>query len=174
MQHIYGGCILNIAAAASDDCTGGLFRTRSSRLQPRLISVDSSENASVSRYQLWEQSLWDAEVEAATLNTRAWVMQERMLSSRTLVFAREQLFWECRCKRACEKFPFDFPIEMFDKWQRDFKQPGLDDKLKASMLNHHADSRHSNQTRRPSLAWHNLVMFYSSLYMTFEKDKPWL
>ncbi len=171
MQRVYGGCILNIAAAASDDCTGSLFSTKSSPLQPRVISVGSSKDALVSRYHLWDQSLWDAEVEAAKLNTRAWVMQERMLSPRTLIFARKQLFWECRCKRACEEFPFDFPIEMFDKWQRVFAQPCLDDKLKVSILNQYADNRHSNQTRRLSLAWHNLVMLYSSLNMTFEKDK---
>lgn len=88
MQHVYGGCILNIAAAASDDCTGTLFNTRSSPLQPWVISVGSRKNASVSKYQLWDQSLWDTEVEAAKLNTRAWVTQERIPSPRTLVFAR--------------------------------------------------------------------------------------
>jgi hypothetical protein len=87
MTHVYGGCLLNIAAAASNDCTGGLFQKRpSSYLGPCLISVENQNEALISWYQLWDQNLWHAEFETAKLNTRAWVLQERMLSPRTLAF----------------------------------------------------------------------------------------
>ncbi|KAM5341800.1 hypothetical protein ACJ41O_014831 [Fusarium nematophilum] len=103
---------------------------------------------------------------------RAWVMQERMLSPRTLAFAKTQVFWECRCKRASEEFPSEYPIELFEKWHRDFEQPRLQNKLKTHGLNHHADSRlGDDRMPRLSLAWHNLVILYSRKDITFEQDK---
>src|SRR6266699_6384263 len=105
MTNVYGGSMLNIAAAASNDCTGGLFQNRpSSYLGPCLISVESQDRTSTSWYQLCDPNLWHAEFETAKLNTRAWVVQERLLSPRTLAFTKAQLFWECRCKRACDEF----------------------------------------------------------------------
>lgn len=173
MTHVYGGCLLNVAAAASNDCTGGLFQNRpSSYLGPCFISVESQNEALISRYQLWDQNLWHTEFETAKLNTRAWVMQERMLSPRTLAFTKAQLFWECRRKRASEEFPSEYPIELFEKRHRDFKQPNLHNKLKTHALNHHADSRLGDDgIPRLRLAWHNLVMLYSTKDMTFEQDK---
>ena len=40
-------------------------------------------------------SLWYANVEQCPLATRAWAMQERILSRRKLHFGKEQVFWEC-------------------------------------------------------------------------------
>jgi hypothetical protein len=92
MAHIYGGWLLNIAGAASNDCTGGLFQKRpSSYLGPCLISVETQNEVSISWYQLWDQNLWYAEFETARLNTRAWLLQGRMLSPRTLAFTQAQL-----------------------------------------------------------------------------------
>src|SRR4051812_5269238 len=69
MAHIYGGWLLNIAGAASNDCTGGLFQKRpSSYLGPCLISVETQNEVSISWYQLWDQNLWYAEFETARLN----------------------------------------------------------------------------------------------------------
>jgi hypothetical protein len=39
------------------------------------------------------------------LNTRAWVLQERMLSQRICHFTRSQVIWECSESWACEGFP---------------------------------------------------------------------
>lgn len=173
MTHVYGGCLLNFAAASSRDCMGGLFQNRpSSYLGPCFVSVESQNDTFISYYQLWDQDIWPVEFESATLNKRAWVMQERMLSPRTLAFSKTQVFWECRCKRASEEFPSDFPIESFEMNQMYFKQPLLQNKLKVHALNRNADSRLGDDPiRRLSLAWHNLVMLYSTKDMTFEEDK---
>jgi hypothetical protein len=173
MTHVYGGCLVNIAAAASNDCTGGLFRNRPSYYSgPCLLSVQSLAKAMISWYQLWDQDSWHAEFETTKLNTRAWVMQERMLSPRTLAFTNSQLFWECRCKRASEEFTSEYPIELYEKMQMSFKQPHLQNKLKLQALNFHADSRLGDEhIPRLSRAWHNLVMLYSTKEITFEQDK---
>lgn len=173
MTYIYGGSILNIAAAASNNCAGGLFQNRpSSYLGPCLLSVASRDGASILRYQLYDPDLWNAEFETAKLNTRAWVVQERMLSPRTLAFTKTQLFWECRCKRACDEFPSGYPVEYFDKPPMTFELPSLESKLKTQALVSQDDSRlGKNLTKQLSLAWHNLVMLYSRQNITFEQDK---
>ena len=42
------------------------------------------------------------DVEEAQLNTRAWVMQERVLSRRTIHFSNNQTYWECGEGVYCE------------------------------------------------------------------------
>ena len=42
------------------------------------------------------------DVEKARLNTRAWVMQERVLSRRTIHFSNNQIYWECGEGVYCE------------------------------------------------------------------------
>ncbi|OCK82752.1 HET-domain-containing protein [Lepidopterella palustris CBS 459.81] len=45
---------------------------------------------------------FDDHVEKAPLNTRAWVMQERILSRRTIHFSDKQMYWECGEGVYCE------------------------------------------------------------------------
>lgn len=45
---------------------------------------------------------FDDYVENARLNTRAWVMQERVLSRRTIHFSDKQMYWECGEGVYCE------------------------------------------------------------------------
>ena len=42
------------------------------------------------------------DIEKAQLNTRAWVMQERVLSRRTIHFSANQIYWECGEGVYCE------------------------------------------------------------------------
>jgi hypothetical protein len=44
-------------------------------------------------------------VEKGPLNSRGWVFQERLLSSRVVHFGAEQIVWECEHVRACETHP---------------------------------------------------------------------
>ncbi|MCJ1282909.1 hypothetical protein MMC26_002235 [Xylographa opegraphella] len=53
--------------------------------------------------------LWKNGVEDAPLNSRGWVVQERVLAPRVLHFGFKQLYWECRALEACETFPNGFP-----------------------------------------------------------------
>jgi hypothetical protein len=47
-------------------------------------------------------------VDKAPLGTRAWVVQERLLSTRTLHFGANQLFWDCNSATGSEVFPDGF------------------------------------------------------------------
>jgi len=43
------------------------------------------------------------------LHRRAWVVQERFMSRRMLHFHKDQVFWDCHQKPACETFPTGYP-----------------------------------------------------------------
>lgn len=45
------------------------------------------------------------DVDYAPLSKRAWVVQERFLSSRVLFFGATQMFYECCESSVCESFP---------------------------------------------------------------------
>ena len=53
--------------------------------------------------------LWKHSVDSSPLSRRAWVLQERLLSPRTLHYTKTQVFWECRESKACESSPHPSP-----------------------------------------------------------------
>lgn len=59
-------------------------------------------------YYCVSDNAWVKEVSRAALNRRGWVVQERLLSPRTISFSSE-LFWECRMMKASETVPIGFP-----------------------------------------------------------------
>jgi hypothetical protein len=104
MHIIYSNSLCNIAATGSSDGNGRLFYERNTLvLNPPKIRT--AGKIFIPQYR-W---LWSDSVEDAPLNRRAWVFQERFLSPRNLHSTRNQLFWECEAKSACESCPEAFP-----------------------------------------------------------------
>lgn len=48
-------------------------------------------------------------------DTRAWALQERLLSRRLLVLGQEQMYWECNALKASETFPRGLPPLLWEK-----------------------------------------------------------
>ncbi|KAH7068366.1 heterokaryon incompatibility protein-domain-containing protein [Paraphoma chrysanthemicola] len=112
MSDIYGRAACCIAATASTDSDSGLFRYRTS--YPPLVGCDSFPRPpfkiSVERPKapaledmpppgMYWCSIWWPDkyelIDDAPLNRRAWVAQERYLSTRVMHFTKDLLFWEC-------------------------------------------------------------------------------
>jgi Heterokaryon incompatibility protein (HET) len=109
MASIYSYSWLNIAATSSADGHGGLFKKRN-RLLPARCQVNASWTGHMpGLYICFDQSAWARRVEDGHLNTRGWVLQERLLAPRNVHFAYDQIWWECRETRACEAFPNGIP-----------------------------------------------------------------
>lgn len=102
MEAVYAGSLFTIAAAASDSSIGGCLRSR-----PPLQRTDCL---------LAEDSNWSVFAEARSacgmdnntpgtcaIDTRGWVLQERVLSPRTVYFGQNGIHWECRTTILCDR-----------------------------------------------------------------------
>lgn len=103
MGTIYRNAYCTIAAAGSDSSAGGLFHAR----QPpeRVITIQYHSKPSRGQTLTDEprtmrispmRSNFLTDVQFSTWNTRGWVLQERNLSRRLVIFGRDQTFFECQ------------------------------------------------------------------------------
>src|SRR6266536_1272484 len=113
MSQVYRNAILNIAATGASNGSEGLFHMRDfSKVPPLPIftnwegrwTMGSGPNMG-NKYFLIEYDFAAKDISDAPLNRRAWVLQERLLSSRTIHFSRRQIYWECWGNVFCESFP---------------------------------------------------------------------
>lgn len=106
MSAVYRNSYCNIAAAASEDSSQGVFRSRSiQRLEsmwPCLLKGLRPSEPKTCHRILFEGQ-WER-LDSSPLSKRAWVYQERLLSNRTLHFGSEELLWECGSHRLSETF----------------------------------------------------------------------
>ena len=86
---------------------------------------------------------------------RGWVFQERFLSKRILHFTGEEIVWECREQTLCEC------SHALTAWSA---SDSLDSK---SALDRHLSSAIITQ---PGDAWRDIVVRYTKLNLTFQKD----
>jgi hypothetical protein len=107
MGDVYKGAWCNVAATASSDGEGGLFRPRDPRyFKPCLISTEFSDQSN-SKYLL--ESFPIPHDTFQPLFDRGWVIQGRVLAPRTLHFGSEYLLWECCHYRKSEIYPLGVP-----------------------------------------------------------------
>jgi len=105
MDQVYSNSVLTIAVLWAPDSYAGCFIRRNPlALQPCRVAGGSS-------YGLYAQPFekeigYDlTQVSPTPLHRRAWVLQERLLSARTLYFGPFELHWECHECEASETWP---------------------------------------------------------------------
>ena len=99
MAEIYQNCFVTLSASRAASSMEGILIEQLERQSP--LQLDLTNN----NVRLWIDIApleWEACVENDALNQRGWVLQERYLSPRTLFFSGQQVFWECRTKRASQ------------------------------------------------------------------------
>ncbi|KAF2787707.1 HET-domain-containing protein [Melanomma pulvis-pyrius CBS 109.77] len=108
MSAVYGGSSLNIAASGASNGEDGCFfpRPRNWRCQAQI-----QFNGQYRRYDFVPVSLNYTCLSSMPLMSRAWALQERVLSTRNLHFTTTEVFWECHHTSACESFPDVLPRE---------------------------------------------------------------
>ncbi|KAF2805678.1 HET-domain-containing protein [Mytilinidion resinicola] len=98
MGQVYQNSIFNIAASESDVSSHGLFRQKDNSLwKPFRIKFRTSL---IDKDYFCFYDRWKGFEDETPLNARGWVLQERLLSPRTIHFATP-VFWECRELVAC-------------------------------------------------------------------------
>ncbi|KLU84117.1 hypothetical protein MAPG_03162 [Magnaporthiopsis poae ATCC 64411] len=113
----------------------------------------------------FRQGFSDA-MEESILSTRAWCMQERLLSRVILHFGRDQMYWEC-CTNTAEE----------NRGSSVYNQERLNKPSKVSYQsgNHRtpafADARKEFHVSGPENCWLTAVEEYSHRNLTFRRDK---
>lgn len=180
MADIYENSSLTICATWASNSDGGLFSDRhASRrdIEPSLAKalstpflVHKGEPPVFARLVI-KQHFCNKEREHATsfdlpavmdhdpLLTRAWCLQERMLSVRTLSFTLEEIVWECRTVRRCECAEADRGgVQTQAKRVLPFLSAGP---LWSS----------SNDTLDLTDAWQGIISTYSTMSLTYSSDR---
>jgi hypothetical protein len=101
MALVYGHAYLTIAAASATDSTGGCYIDdviQSTNLQ---IKIDHPKGMQTNVYIRCPAYRPNTFYESP-LHQRGWVLQEVILSRRTLYFTQDQMFWQCNSGQYAE------------------------------------------------------------------------
>ncbi|XPT03183.1 hypothetical protein M3J09_012284 [Ascochyta lentis] len=168
MADVYGNACCTLAAMSSKNSSEGC-RTVSS-IQTSLCSPYVEVKAELyrsSRIRIFQKMprTWTAEFEGrpsqgnneteSPLRTRAWVLQEKELSSCTIYFAKNQLLWEEKGRKATAQLP----------WEE--IKPELPSETSRMM---HETASHQI-VGAPQHPWYQLVEDYASRSLTYPSDK---
>lgn len=116
MGSYYVNALFNIAAVSAKDGSEGVFMSRNPLdATPCAVTVvfsskDETGNERAVDGFLRASPSWDPVLQVASFHRpplwqRAWVLQERLLSSRMLMFSDMQMSWKCRMGEASEMIP---------------------------------------------------------------------
>ncbi|MCJ1384925.1 hypothetical protein MMC17_008043 [Xylographa soralifera] len=172
MGNIYARSSLNIAADSSKNCSDSILGQRHLAFPPIKIAFKSHKHQ-ISGTMLVRPCLdsWDDVLQyASNLSSRAWVLQESMLASRTLHFCKQQMLWECRSLRIAESCltPTAAPIPGLRKEHQD--DWSLNKRFLLSVIM--KDDTYSTKARHLLfLQWYTVVEKYSLRNLTISHDR---
>lgn len=113
MEHIFSNAFVTIAASAARSSVEGFLKTRPPRPCVQIPLADTTPHTRGTLYVCPFIDDFSDDVEGSELCTRGWVLQERVLSRRTIFFGKKQMYWECGQGVQCEtlgrlhKYVFD-------------------------------------------------------------------
>ena len=175
MGDVYEKAYCNIAATGAKDGKPGFLDTR--KEEPIYVRVPAADQAHYFYFTNQANSDFEAYVSQVKLNTRGWVMQERVLSRRTIHFATDMWYWECG----------EYVISE-DGWQHDSQGASNDSTIS---LRHTLDGsvtaigkvfRHDESSDaekhqkgltsiQTEVLWAQILRAYSKCGLTFSSDK---
>jgi hypothetical protein len=154
MCSVYTNSWVNFAATSSRDGTGGLFYK--SALVDNCAMDATWTGLPAGMYLCVDDSAWERRVENGPLNQRGWVLQERLLSPRTVHCAYDQMWWSCRdAPNCCETFPTG---ALMPTWT-----------TSSSLTPLHELG--SDEFERWNEAWLSVVRSYTKAKLTYGSDK---
>ncbi|KAF7939244.1 uncharacterized protein EAE97_007324 [Botrytis byssoidea] len=143
MSSVYGGSFITIAASSARDSTEGCFFRPPNFSGGLRARITDGGRQRVQEFR--NRTEYESSTSRAHLGTRAWALQEKLLSPRTIHFGDRGAFWECRSLIASEVFPDEF-LDIFV---------------------HPLVCR----TRNYKSQWRQIVELYSAANLTYGKDK---
>lgn len=175
MGQVYSNSFCNLGASAAAEKSVGLYLDRDPR-QVSLCRLRAQRTEFNRTYGYYLKQ--DSSITARILLSRGWVLQERLLSPRSIYYD-DKLHWECSELHACETFPHGGPIVGGpNPWGRDgfrFRAANLlyDD------MRYKRFGIYSDQYCPPDVArirevyrkWLCVVEYFSKCQLTYEEDR---
>lgn len=97
MHSVYSNGVVNISILHAQNPHIGAFKARNpDKIQPCYVSWNYNGDGEKMWAILDYKNGYHNAITCSTLSKRGWVVQERMLSPRTIHFASDRIFWECR------------------------------------------------------------------------------
>lgn len=174
MHSVYSNSWCNISATMGENSSSSIIRyRRKDTLRQDRIQIAWHQDGAVTvlTYRLYDKDLWSTCVANAPVNKRGWVLQERLLSPRTLYFTDTQLFWECSRAHLCEMYPNNKESRMT------LREEYLVDTYDwAPLCKNNARSTQNGQFgvdefHKHHYRWFELVQSYSACTLTVPTDK---
>lgn len=195
MASIYELAWLNIACAGSEEMDGRIFMKRDWRLcrpcrMPHNLSRLSqiqSKGMGEDTYAYLRSEFNLYSIFAGFLNRRGWILQERLLSPRTIYYGKDEIYWECNHMIASETVPWGWTnhslMAKINSYSDPPKRKG--DTISAKTLEHtgqdlsnpEAKFKRLNIALQPTdLAplyeyWYKIIEVYSQKKLTVATDK---
>ncbi|EXJ67951.1 uncharacterized protein A1O5_08565 [Cladophialophora psammophila CBS 110553] len=182
MGEYYANSLLTLAAISASSSSGGLFSRRNPlELSPCPVAIklpgSNSYTFGFSKpSRVEDPSKRTDGFQRPPLWQRAWVLQERLLSPRLLMFSTTQMSWRCRSKEASEQTPEGSSMWIGRSNEDRVVKPILD-RLQRQ------DSGATEQvasTTDPDIsvsdmkdiydAWYDLIMLYGKCNLTYASD----
>ncbi|KAK3349534.1 heterokaryon incompatibility protein-domain-containing protein [Lasiosphaeria hispida] len=174
MADVYSHAHFTISAASSKD--GSISFLTRQRTMPLVLGLEDDTGLGSPPEQLLARKRLETGIHSygkafdATLDPtdlRGWIMQEKVLSRRTMIFSSEEVQWECRNARVCEcsgvtSWASDTDRQMHG---RATQEPRMASHGPASL----ETWRSSPEQRHES--WYTLVSDYTLRSLTKETDK---
>lgn len=174
MADVYSNAHFTISAASSKD--GSISFLKQQRTMPLVLGLEDDTGLDSPPERLLARKRFETGIHSygkvfdATLDPtdlRGWIMQEKVLSRRTMVFSSEEVQWECRKARVCECSgitPWDSDVDQ-EMYGRARQEP-----RKASHGPASLDTWRSSPEQRHE-SWNTLVSDYTLRSLTKETDK---
>ncbi|KAH9874884.1 hypothetical protein J1614_004371 [Plenodomus biglobosus] len=166
MRLVYTNSYCNVAASASVDEHGGLFRSRNVETLRHIMVELPALGSGPQTYYLVDRDYCDKHIFDSHLHQRGWVFQERHLAPRVLHFGKSQVLWECFEDLRCEGFPNGVP----NYWS----QRTLDSLWSLKNRNDTSPKQSTEKGTFPDsvyFLWNRLVKSYSDCIFTKSSDK---
>jgi len=155
MGDIFANAFCTLAAASSPSSFDGCRIRSDSSKRTRFTDATFGDK----RVRIFERCPedWNCEYRTNPLQKRAWVLQERLLSRRTVIFSTNMLLWECATAKASEQLPW--------------LQMRVEDPPKILLLNDDNEMDAGNETFAQRGAWFKTIESYTQMDIRKEQDR---
>ncbi|KAI9870714.1 MAG: hypothetical protein M1830_003891, partial [Pleopsidium flavum] len=182
MGHIYENSLVTICASGAENSHVGCLAPRKRGPFHPVILEQQLGKEKLGRIYIYRQvythqvgrdptGLFYANVEQCPLASRAWTIQERMLSPRNVHYGKEQIFWECTRQRAGEGGARFVQVGNWTNGLQSMYQLSVAERVEQEILKSAKPSQGYLTSARWFIYWYQIIEFYTARKLSRPSDK---